>query len=64
MKVTAFVGSVQKPGSLTTSDWSIYANYIYLTINDLTLAKDGQFVPAKGGQGHWLFHYSPQTSLC
>jgi len=43
---------VQKPGLLTTIGRSDYLNYIYLHIRDLTTAIDGQFIPAKGGQGY------------
>jgi len=42
---------VQKPVLLTTFRRYDYANYIYLYINDLTPAMDGQSIPAKSGQG-------------
>jgi hypothetical protein len=35
---------------------SDYVNFISLDIRDLTPGTYGQFIPAKGGQGHWLFH--------
>jgi hypothetical protein len=47
---------VQKPGVLTTFGGSDYNNNIYLNIRDLTPTIDGQYIPAKSGQGHWLFH--------
>jgi hypothetical protein len=46
---------LQKPGLLTTFGRSDYHNFISLDIKDLTPATYGQFIPAKGGQGHWLF---------
>jgi hypothetical protein len=39
---------------LTTIGRSDYLNNIYLDIKELTPAMDGQFTPAKDGQGHWL----------
>jgi hypothetical protein len=47
---------VQKPDLLTTFSRSDGINNTNLNINDLTLARDGQNIPAKGGQGHRLFH--------
>jgi hypothetical protein len=47
---------LQKPVLLTTSGQSDFINFIYLSINDFISAMDGQFFPAKNGQGHWLFH--------
>jgi hypothetical protein len=47
---------VQKPRLLTTFGRSNYHNFISLDIKDLTPATYCQFIPAKGGQGHWLFH--------
>jgi hypothetical protein len=46
---------MQKPGVLTTFGRSDYNNNIYLNIRDLTPAMYGHYIPAKGGQGHWLF---------
>jgi hypothetical protein len=50
------LGQVQKPELLTTFSWSDGINNTNLNINDLTPARDGQDIPAKGGQGHRLFH--------
>ena len=47
---------MQKPGVLTTCGRSENNNNIYLNIRDLTPTLDGQYVPAKSGRGHWLFH--------
>jgi hypothetical protein len=47
---------LQKPDTLTTSG-RINCNYHkYFSNMHLIPAKDGQFTPAWGGQGHWLFH--------
>jgi hypothetical protein len=46
---------VQKPDLLTTFSRSDGINNTNLNINDLTPARDGQNIPAKGGQGHRLF---------
>jgi hypothetical protein len=32
--------------------------HIYLNNKNLTPARDGQFIPANYGQGHWLFHFN------
>ncbi len=47
-----------KPGELTTSGRSKYNYHRWFNNKHLILAKDGQFFPAWGGQGHWLFHFS------
>jgi hypothetical protein len=47
---------VQKSESLTTFSQSDCNNTIYLFINDLSPAMHGQCIPAKSGQGNWLFH--------
>jgi len=47
---------VQKLEDLTTFGLSDCLNNIYLYIKVLTLANSDQYFPAKGGQGHWLFH--------
>jgi len=49
---------VQKPVVLTTFGRSYYYNNISLDIKDLTPARDGQFIPAKGGQGRWFLHHT------
>jgi hypothetical protein len=49
---------MQKPGFLTTFGRSNYHNFISLDIKDLTPATYGQFIPAKGVQGHRLFRYT------
>jgi hypothetical protein len=46
---------LQEPGLLTTFGRSDCHNFISLDIKDLTQATYGQFIPAKSGQGHWLF---------
>jgi hypothetical protein len=46
---------LQKPEVLTTFGRSESNNYIYLNIRDLTPAMYGHCIPAKSGQGHWLF---------
>jgi hypothetical protein len=33
----------------------LFRNYIYLFISDLAPVMDDQYIPAKGGHGHWLF---------
>jgi hypothetical protein len=43
---------VQKPDLLTTFNRSDGINNTNLNIKDLTPARDGQYIPAKGGQGH------------
>jgi hypothetical protein len=60
---------MQKPGLLTTFGRSNYHNFISLDIKDLTPATYGQFIPAKGGQGHRLFqltkyHYENSINWC
>jgi hypothetical protein len=47
---------LQKPDLLTTFSRSDGINNTNLNINDLTPAREGQDIPAKGGQGHRLFH--------
>jgi len=56
--ITDSVDNLQKPDLLTTFSRSDGINNTNLNINDLTPARDGQNIPAKGGQGHRLFHNS------
>jgi hypothetical protein len=51
-----YVRCVQKPEVLTTCGLSENKNNIYLNIRDLTSITDGQYIPAKSGQEHWLFY--------
>jgi hypothetical protein len=54
---------LQKPDTLTTSG-RINCNYHkYFSNMHLIPAKDGQFTPAWGGQGHWLFQYKQEFYL-
>jgi hypothetical protein len=48
-------GLVQKPDLLTTFSQSDSINNTNLNINGLTPVRDGQDIPAKGGQGHRFF---------
>jgi hypothetical protein len=52
---------LQKPETLTTFGRSECNNNIYLDIKELTLAIDGQLIPAESGQDRWLFHSPPLT---
>lgn len=45
---------LKKPEVLTTFGQSECIYNIYLEIRDLTLEMDGQFIPAYGGQVHWV----------
>ena len=49
-----------KPAPLTIFSRSDFINNIYLNINDLTPAKCGQNIPARGGQGDRLMQYNNQ----
>jgi hypothetical protein len=48
---------LQKPVLLTTFSRSNGINNIYLNINDITPARDGQNIPAKSGHGHRLLQF-------
>jgi hypothetical protein len=51
-----------RPSLTTSKDGQISDNIHSKTTNILTPAFGGQFIPAKGGQGHWLFHLlSPES---
>jgi hypothetical protein len=45
---------MQKPGLLTIFSRSTYIKNAYQDIKDLTLALNGQLIPAEGGQEKWL----------
>jgi hypothetical protein len=49
---------------LTTFNRSDGINNTNLNINDLTPARDGQDIPAKGGQGHRLFQSRVLNGKC
>lgn len=49
---------MQKLDGLTTSSQSDEINHTFIKIKFLTAALGGQFIPTKGGQGHWLFNHT------